>query len=66
MARFTESGAFAGARASAPRSCAVFPGTVGPEEGNEMAKAAWAAPVTSATLRKSCRKEILTGFGPWL
>jgi len=60
MARLTESGAFAGARANPPRSRASFPGVVGPEEGNERAKLACAVKTKIAAKRTGFRTGILT------
>src|SRR6266446_1689081 len=60
MARFTESGAFTGARANPPRSRASFPGVVGPEEGNEPAKLARAAITKITATKMGFRTEILT------
>ena len=60
MARFTESGAFTGARANPPRSRASFPAVVGPEEGNEPAKLASAAITKITATKMGFRTEILT------
>jgi hypothetical protein len=62
MARFTESGAFAGASANAPRSRASFPGVVGPEGGNELATPACAAKTRIAAQKIGFRTGTLTRF----
>ena len=62
MARFTESGAFAGASANPPRSRASFPGVVGPEGGNELATPACAAKTKIAAQKIGFRTGTLTRF----
>ena len=60
MARFTESGALTGARATLPRSRASLPGIVGPEEGNEPAKLTPGARTKNAANEMSFRTGIFT------
>jgi hypothetical protein len=62
MARLTESGAFTGANASAPRSRASLPGVVGPDEGNESAKLNGVVAARSAAPKINFRMEIFTKF----
>ena len=60
MARLTETGALAGARANPPRSRASFPGTVGPEEGNEPARPIPAVKRKNAAQEMSFRTGVFT------
>ena len=60
MARFTETGAFAGANARPLRNRAELPGVVGPEEGKELARLVDTAADSTMEHRNNFRIAILT------
>jgi hypothetical protein len=60
MARFTETGAFAGAEATPLRKSAALPGVVGPDEGKELAGLTDAAASKTAAPINNFRTAILT------
>src|ERR1700730_15555733 len=60
MARFTETGAFTGARARPLRKSAALPGVVGPDEGKELARLIDAAAINTTAPISNSRTAILT------